>query len=179
MARVPFLRRDDLAELDRPSYDRIEKSRGGVGFIWQALLNTPNICDRILALADELRHGTVIDKRTRELAVLVVGQVTNCAYEFDHHWNAALKAGIPREHLEALSDFETSSHFSDKDRAVMRFAKEMTQAGTVKDATWDALRGHYDTRQAMEIQLTIAWYNMVVRILLPLEIQNEPDFKRL
>ena len=74
MARVPFLKRDDLAEADRASYDRIEKSRGGVGFIWQALLNTPNICDRILALADELRHGTVIDKRTRELAVLVVGK---------------------------------------------------------------------------------------------------------
>ena len=61
----------------------------------------------------------------------------------------------------------------------MRFAAEMTQTGTVKDGTWDALRRDYDTRQAMEIQLTIAWYNMVVRILLPLDIQNEPDFKRL
>ena len=67
MARVPFLKRNDLAEADRAAYDRIEKSRGGVGFIWQALLNAPNICDRILALADELRHGTMIDKRTREL----------------------------------------------------------------------------------------------------------------
>jgi len=179
MARVPYLKRSDLAEADRGAYDRIEKSRGGVGFIWQALLNTPNLCDRILLLADELRHGTVIDKRTRELAVLIVGQVTNCAYEFDHHWNAALKAGIPREHLEALADFETSPHFSARDRAVLRFAKEMTVGGTVEDATWKALCEHYDTRQAMEIQLTIAWYNMVVRILLPLDIQNEPDFKRL
>jgi 4-carboxymuconolactone decarboxylase len=179
MARVPYLKRNDLAEADRGAYDRIEKSRGNVGFIWQALLNTPNICDRILALADELRHGTVIDKRTRELSVMIVGQVTNCSYEFDHHWNAALKAGIPRQHLEALADFETSPHFTDKDRAVMRFAKEITADGTVKEATWKALRDHYDTRQAMEIQMTIAWYNMVVRILLPLDIQNEPDFKRL
>ena len=61
----------------------------------------------------------------------------------------------------------------------MRFAKEMTMSGTVNDATWDALRKFYDTRQAMEIQLTIAWYNMVVRILLPLDIENEPDFKRM
>ncbi|MGZ3409570.1 MAG: carboxymuconolactone decarboxylase family protein [Xanthobacteraceae bacterium] len=179
MARAPFLKRNDLAEGDRAAYDRIEKSRGGVGFIWQALLNAPNICDRILALADELRHGTKIDKRTRELGVLIVGQTTKCAYEFDHHWNAALKAGIPREHLEALADFETSPHFSEQDRAVMRFAKEVTQSGVVSDATWNALRKFYDTRQAMEIQLTIAWYNMVVRILLPLDIQNEPDFKRM
>jgi AhpD family alkylhydroperoxidase len=179
MARAPFLRRNDLAEADRAVYDRIEKSRGGVGFIWQALLNAPNICDRILALADELRHGTVIDKRTRELAVLVVGQVTNCAYEFDHHWNAALKAGVPRAHLEALAEFETSLHFSGRDRAVMRFAREVTLSGAVAGATWDALCGFYDTRQAMEIQLTVAWYNMVVRILLPLDIRNEPDFRRM
>jgi alkylhydroperoxidase family enzyme len=179
MARVPFLKRNDLAEADRAVFDRVEKSRGGVGFIWQALLNAPNLTDRILALADELRHGTSIDKRTRELAVLVVGQVTQSDYEFDHHWNAALKAGIPRAHLESLMDFETSPHFSEQDRAVMRFAKEMTVSGTVADKTWQALRRFHDTRQAMEIQLTVAWYNMVVRILLPLEIANEPDFKRL
>ena len=32
MARVPFLKRNDLAEPDRGVYDRIEKSRGNVGF---------------------------------------------------------------------------------------------------------------------------------------------------
>ena len=179
MARVPFLKRNDLAEPDRGVYDRIEKSRGNVGFIWQALLNAPNITDRILALADELRHGTLIDKRTRELAVLVVGHVTKCAYEFDHHWNAALKAGIPRAHLEALGEFETSPLFTEQDRAVMRFAKEITLTGAVADATWNAVRSFYDNRQAVEIQLTVAWYNTVVRILLPLDIRNEPDFKRL
>jgi AhpD family alkylhydroperoxidase len=178
MPRVPLLKRDELTDAGAAVYDRIEKSRGGVGFIWQALLNTPNLCDRILLLADELRHGTAIDKRTRELAVLTVGLATNCGYEFDHHWNAALKAGVPRDHLEALSEVETSPHFSEKDRAVMRFAGEVTRSGTVSDATWGALRGFYDVQQAMEIQLTIAWYNMVVRILLPLDIQNEPDFKR-
>ena len=30
----------------------------------------------------------------------------------------------------------------------------------------------------MEVVLTVAWYNCVVRILLPLQIEHEPDFKR-
>jgi AhpD family alkylhydroperoxidase len=178
MARVPFVTRENLAGDARAIYERIESSRGGVGHIWRALLNAPQLTDRILGFADELRHGTTIDKRARELAVLVVGQVTNCAYEFDHHWNAALKAGVPREHLEAIADFETTPLFSDRDRAVMRFAREATLARTVKDTTWTALRNHFETQQAMEILLTVAWYNCVVRILLPLEIENEPGFKR-
>ena len=181
MARVPYLNRDDLAEADRPVFDRIETSRGSVGNIWRAMLNGPNICDRMLALADELRHGVSIDKTTRELAVLMVGKVTKCAYEFDHHWNSALAAGIPREKLAALEAmaFETAPVFSDAERAVMRFAKEATEVGTVKDSTWEALRRHFDTRAAMEILYTIAWYNTVVRILLPLDIRDEADFKRL
>lgn len=179
MVRVPLPERAQLLESARAVYDRIEKSRGGVGNIWRALLNTPALADRVLALADELRHGTTIDKRTRELAVLIVGMVTKCDYEFDHHWNAALKAGLSRAQLEALSHFETSALFDDRERSVMRFAREATQAGTVTDATWNALRRHFDTSQVMEILLTVAWYNTVVRILLPLQIENEPDFKRL
>jgi uncharacterized peroxidase-related enzyme len=178
MVRVPLTTRDDLPDAQRAVYDRIEKSRGGVGNIWRALLNAPNLADRILALADELRHGTSLDKRTRELAVLTVGLVSKCDYEFDHHWNAALKAGISRDQLAALAEFETSTAFNEQERAVMRFAKEVTAAGKVDAATWDKLRQHFDTQPAMELLLTIAWYNAVVRMLLPLEIENEPNFKR-
>lgn len=178
MVRVPLLEREDLAGDARAVYDRIEKSRGGVGNICRALLNAPNLTDRILLLADELRHGTSIDKRTRELAVLIVRFVSKCNYEFDHHWNAALKASISRPQLEAPDEFEVSPLFDDRERAVMRFAKEAGEVGKVRDATWNALRRHFETPQAMEILLTVASYNMVVRILLPLEIENEPDFKR-
>ena len=178
MARVPLVDPDTLQADARLVAERIESSRGRVGNIWRALLNVPQLTNRVLALADELRHGTTIDKRCRELAVLTVGLVTNCDYEFDHHWNAALKAGIPREHLEALPEFENSPLFDARDRAVMRFAAEVTRAGTVENATWDALRAHFGTEQIMEILLTVAWYNTVVRILLPLEVENEPGFRR-
>lgn len=180
MARVPYLAREELAEGDRAVYDRIEKSRDKVGNIWRAMLNAPNVCDKMLALADELRHGTSIEKNFRELAVLVVGKATKCDYEFDHHWNAAIKAGVPREKLDAIQVFDFDApFFTDAEKAVMHFAREMTETGVVKDATWDALRRHFDTRAAMEVLYTVAWYNTVVRILLPLDIRNEPDFKRL
>jgi alkylhydroperoxidase family enzyme len=48
----------------------------------------------------------------------------------------------------------------------------------VKDSTWAELRRHFDNKQAMELVLIVAWYNCVVRILLPLEIEHEPGFKR-
>jgi alkylhydroperoxidase family enzyme len=180
MARVPLLDHNDLAPADRAIYDRLQESRGvPTGNIWRAIANAPNLLDRILSLADELRHGVTIEKRFRELGVLMVGLVANSQYEFDHHWNAALKAGLAREKLEAIDQFETSPLFDAAERAVLRYAKEVTAVGEVRDATWDALCTHFDDRQATEITITIAWYNCVVRILLPLKIGNEPWFKKL
>ena len=179
MARLPLPVRDDLPEGDRALFERLEQSRGKpTGYIWRALANAPNLCDRILSLADELRHGTSLEKRFRELAVLMVGMVTKCDYEFDHHWNAALKAGLPREQLAAIADFETSPLFDDRERAVLHYAKETTQSGDVTDATWNAIRGFLDDRQAAELVVTVAWYNLVVRVLLPLRIENEPWFEK-
>jgi len=179
MARVPYAKREDLPEQDRPTYDRMERERGvPTGNIFLALANAPKILDPILSLAGALRTSIVIEKRFRELGVLMVGLVTKCDYEFDHHWNAALQAGVRREQLENLAAFESSPLFDEAERSVLRFAKESTETGEVADTTWDALRRHFDVRQAMEVMLTVAWYNAVVRILLPLQIEKEGWFKR-
>jgi alkylhydroperoxidase family enzyme len=180
MARIPLLDRNHLTDADQAIYERLQVSRGvPTGNIWRALANAPPLLDRILSLADALRHDVTIEKRFRELAVLMVGVVAKSSYEFDHHWNAALKAGLARDKLQALADFETSALFDDAERAVLRYAKEITAAGEVGDATWDTLRAHFDDRQATEITVTIAWYNCVVRILLPLKIENEAWFRKL
>lgn len=180
MARVPFVNRDELAASDREVFDRIAASRGSPpGHIWRALLNAPSLADKVLSIADELRHGVTLDRRYRELAVMMVGLVTQCRYEFDHHWNAARKAGVSADQLAALAEFETSNLFDERERAVLRVAKEATERGPVSDVAWNELCGLFDRRQALEIVLTVAWYNTVVRILLPLDVEMEPNFRRV
>jgi uncharacterized peroxidase-related enzyme len=178
MARVPYVKRDDLPESERHIYDRMERERGvPTPNIFLALANAPNLLDAVMTLAGALRQGTVFERKYRELGVLMVGLVTKCDYEFDHHANAALKAGVRREQIEQLAAFETAPVFDEQERSVLRYAKEATATGEVADATWDALRHFFDTRHAMEIMLTVAWYNCVVRILLPLRIEKESWFK--
>jgi alkylhydroperoxidase family enzyme len=67
----------------------------------------------------------------RELAVVTVGLEANASYEVDHHWNAALNAGVRREQLEQLRAFETVDCFNAEERSVIRLAKEMTLDGRV------------------------------------------------
>jgi alkylhydroperoxidase family enzyme len=177
MARVPYPKKEDLPKDAWPIFERMERERG-TGHIWLALANHPKVLEGVMAMAGALRNHTTFEKRFRELGVLMVGLVTKSAYEFDHHWNAALQAGVRREQLGNLAQFEASPHFDDQERAVLRYAKEATESGVVSEPTWNELRRYFDTQQAMEVVLTVAWYNCVVRILLPLEIEHEPGFTR-
>jgi alkylhydroperoxidase family enzyme len=179
-ARVPYINREDLPEADRVLYDNLSKERGGVpvGNIFRTLANAPNLLRRFLGLGNELRNGTELDQKLRELALMTVGRLTNAEYEFTHHWNISLRVGVKREQLEHLAGFETSALFDDHERAVMRYASEATTSIKVSDATFNALRTFLDNRRITELAMNVAFYNAVVRVLIPLGVELEPDARK-
>lgn len=178
-ARLPYIDREQLPEADRDIYDRMIQERGTpVGNIFRTLANAPNLLRRFNALGGELRNKTQIDPRLRELALMTIGRLTNAEYEFTHHWNISLQVGVKREQLEHLADFEKSALFNDNERAVMRYAAEATENVRVSDATFDALRRFLDSRQIMELVMNVAFYNAVVRILVPCGVELEAHAQR-
>ncbi len=180
MARLPYLSREDLPEADREIFDRlVEERKSPVGNIFRMLAHTPNLLRRFLALGGELRNGTALDPKLRELALMTVGRLTGAEYEFTHHWNLARRVGVSREQLEHLDEFETSLLFNDQERLVMRYALEATMNVRVSDATFEALRRSLDTRRLMDLVQNVAFYNMVVRVLVPLGVEVEPGVTKL
>jgi alkylhydroperoxidase family enzyme len=178
-ARLPYVTRNDLPEADRDIFDQFVKERGAEpGHIHRVVANAPNLLRRFLGLANELRNGTQLDPKLRELALMTVGRLTNAEYEFTHHWNISLKVGIKREQLEHLADFATSPLFDEHERAVMRYAAEATTNIKVADATFNALRGFLDNRRITELVMNVAFYNAVVRVLIPLGVELETGAKK-
>ena len=117
---------------------------------------------------------TALDSKLRELAIVTVGRLTDAQYEYVHHWNLARSVGVSREQLDALADFEKSPAFNDHERTVIRYAVEATNNVRVTDATWNALKSVLDTRRLMELVQNVAFYNMVVRVLVPVGVELEP-----
>lgn len=74
------------------------------------------------------------------------------------------KAGVSQAQLMALPDFENSAAFDDVEKLVLRYAAAMTQTPVeVSDALFDALHGHFDERQLVELTSAIAWENYRAR----------------
>jgi len=179
MARLPYLSRNDLPEADRSIWDDFVRVRGTEpGNIHRVVANSPNLLRRFVDLANELRNGTKLDARLRELALLTVGHLTGAHYEFVHHWNMALRLGVRREQLDQLANFESSGEFNPQERAVMRYAAEATREVKVSDSTFDALRAFLDNRRIMELAMNVAFYNAVARVIVPCQVELEPGAKK-
>ena len=179
MARVPYLSRNDLPEADRVIWDDFGRVRGTEpGNIHRAIANAPNLLRRFVELANELRNGTQLDPKLRELALLTVGRLTGADYEFVHHWNMALRLGIRREQLEQLAEFVSSVEFNENERSVMRYAEEATTSVKVADSTFEELRRFLDNRRIMELIMNVAIYNAVARIIVPCGIELESGAKK-
>ncbi|HXX14699.1 MAG TPA: hypothetical protein VEJ47_07325 [Candidatus Eremiobacteraceae bacterium] len=74
------------------------------------------------------------------------------------------KSGITEEQLQDVAQFESSPHFDDREKTVLRLAVAMSRTPTtVSDELYSALRRHFSERQLVELSAVISWENARAR----------------
>ncbi len=120
-------------------------------------------------------------RKLRELGICTVALLTGAHYEYHHHAPDFLAAGGTQAQLDALNTFVQANprgipadpSLGEVDKLVIRYAAQMTLDVKVSDEVFDALRGHFDETQIVELTSAIATYNMVARFLVALGITPE------
>ena len=122
-----------------------------------------------------MRYGTEIDGQCRELAVIRVAILNDVEYVQRAHGPVyALKEGLTPEQVTAIADWPSSKLFTEKQRALLAYTDAMTRKIDVPDAVFAEVRKHFSERQAVELTMLIAAYNMLTRFLKALKVDPEP-----
>jgi alkylhydroperoxidase family enzyme len=171
MARVPYL---EVADLPSEQQDLLKRPIA----LFKALVNSPNAARAFSGLGHYIRYGSKLDPRLRELAILQVGWLARSPYEWSHHVKIGHDFGVTDDDIRALID-DTAGRPVQLDalaRSVLRAAREMTQDGAMSEASFATLQQALGNEQAVDLTLTIAFYNAVVRVLATLQIDVEDDY---
>jgi alkylhydroperoxidase family enzyme len=171
MARVPYLEMSDLAVENQ---DLLRRRIS----LTQALVNSPNAARAFGALGQFIRFGSKLDPRLRELAILQVGWLARSPYEWSHHVKLGHDFGVSDDDIHALID-DTAGKPTQLDelaKTVLRAAREMTLDGAMSDATFATLHKSLGSELIVDLTITIAFYNAVVRALATLQIDVEDDY---
>lgn len=171
MARVPYLEVGDLPPQDQ---DLLKRPIA----LFKALVNSPNGARAFSGMGQFIRFGSKLDPRLRELAILQVGWLARSPYEWSHHVKIGHDFGVSDADIQALID-DTAGRATKLDalsRTVLRAAREMTEQGGMTEQSFAALQSALGNEQVVDLTLTIAFYNAVVRVLATLQIDVEDDY---
>jgi alkylhydroperoxidase family enzyme len=173
MARVPYLQQSDLP----PEYRDLLARPIALN---RAMANNPEASKAFSVPAMYIRNQSRLDPRLRELAILQVGYSTKSPYEYSHHVKIGREFGVSDDDIRAIGE-ETAGRPSKLEplaKMVLRGAREMTEDLAMSDATYAALEKQLGREQIIDLILTIAFYNAVVRLLASLQIDVEPEYQK-
>jgi alkylhydroperoxidase family enzyme len=172
MARVEY------PEIDSPEaqqmVEQIRRERSGrFPHLFHMQIHNPAIADAWLRLGTAVRFKSDLDGPTRELAICLVATLTEAEYECRAHRRIAIELGFSEAQIDGLRDWRTANWFDAKQRAVLALTEGLTRDVAVDDAVFQAARSHLSARQTVELVTAVAYYNMVARFLVGLEIDLE------
>lgn len=114
-----------------------------------------------------------LDPGLKLLVKTLAAQVNGCAFCVDIAEAMAVQKHMSLEKFHALAEYRTSPLFPDRERAALAYVEEATRNKRVSDATFEALRKHFQEWEIVEITWLNALENYYNLINLPLGIESD------
>lgn len=167
-------------EAAREVEQRIASERGEVLAIYRMLLHAPGIADGWRHLLTEVRRDAELPGRLRELVIMRVAALNRAVYEAEHHHAIAVGEGVSERQLQCLAASRPLDRrvlaevgFTDGEVDALALTESLTTDVRVDDRVFARVADRLGARQAVELVVTIAAYNMVSRFLVALDIESE------
>ena len=147
MARVPYF---DRSGFTRPSIRICSTGRSICFGLWSTV-RAPRAAGA--GLGHYIRHGSKLDPRLRELAILQVGYLARSPYEYSHHVKIGRDFGVSDDDIRAIAA-ETAGRASALEplaKTVLKAAREMSTELAISDSTFAQLRDKLDTERLTDL----------------------------
>lgn len=144
--------------------DHYEKTRGFVPNSVKTMARRPNIAKQFAALNQAILYEGTVSEELKMLISLVTSVAAGCRYCQSHMANLAAIYQASDAKIAAVWEFETSTLFSDAEKAALRLALHagyLPNEASEQDFT--ELKKHFDEGQIVEIVASIALFGYLNR----------------
>jgi len=125
------------------------------------------------ALGGFQNKGTRLDKELHYLISVHVAGTNGCGWCLDFGRTMVVKDRLSMEKFNALPDYRSSPLFTDRERAALAYAEEVTRNKRVSDGTFEELREYFKDWEIVEITLLTAVSNFENLVNIPLGIGSD------
>ncbi len=173
MARVKLVEKDQAPPEVEELFQRIEAKGAKIINLYRAIALTPPMISSFLKLGNCLLNKAELSPKLRELAILRIAKLSGSEYEWTQHVPIAREVGVSRQQIDDVHQWEDSANFNHEERAALQYTDEVALSVKATDGTFEALRKHLSERSIVELTMSIGYWGMIARVLVPLEIEIE------
>lgn len=164
--RLPMPAKDAMSDAQRAAAQAlIDGPRKAVFGPFVPLLQSPVLMERIGILGEYLRFDSALDSRVRELVTCAVARHTGNQFEWAIHSQAAVKAGVSAEAIEALRLGRRAAPLADDEQLALDFAWELLRNHGVSEPTYAAARTRFGERTVVELSALVGYFAMVCWVM--------------
>ncbi len=180
MPRLPFpADTDAFSDQTRAAVRRIQEARGSLPPPSTYLAYAGEVAEKLAALSGHLRYHTSLTDAEAELAICAAARAMDADFIWNAHVRLGLAAGTREEAIHAVDTFGPLDSLTNDEALIIRYSRELLEEKRVQDATFDAIRGRWGEKGALELTAVMSVYLMNATILRAVDHQAGPDARLL
>ena len=139
----------------------------------------PDLVIPLLDFATVISHEGSISPRESELLALRVAWNCRSEFEWGHHVDYALDAGLSREEIARVPLGASAPGWSAIERALLEAADELHKRQHISNEVWSKLAAEYEEKQLIEILFVVGEYTMLSMVVNAAGVELEMGYEPL
>ena len=173
--RLPKPRVEPIPEVEwtdevREILPRIPGS-GRVLNIFSTLARHPKLFKHWQVFGAHILGNSTLPARDRRIAILRVGWLCRCEYEWGQHAVIGRLVGLSDDEIRRTTQGPSAPGWDPFEATLLAAVDELHADSMIRDATWSALAARYDVRQLMDFVFTVGQYTLASMALNTLGVQ--------
>ena len=164
--RMPPIAQDKMTDAQKKSAAEIVSGpRGALVGPFIPLLRSPEFMSRLQKVGEYIRYENSLGHKVTEFAILVTSRQWAQEFEWDSHYDLALKAGMEQNVLDAVRDGRRPAGMSPEEEAVYDFCTELHLNQSVSDATYERVVKNFGEQGVIDLTGTAGYYTTLAMIM--------------
>lgn len=164
--RMPPIPADKMTDAQKKVADElIAGPRGKLVGPFIPLLRSPDLMSRVQKVGEYIRFQNSLGHKLTEFTILMTSRRWTQEFEWDSHYDLALKAGVEPEILAAVREGRRPTGMSADEEVVYDFCSELEQNQSVTDATYARAVNGLGEQGVIDLTATMGYYTALAMIL--------------
>lgn len=164
--RMPPIPADKMTDTQKKvAAELVAGPRGELVGPFIALLRSPDFMNRLQKVGEYIRYQNSLGHKLTEFTILMTSRRWTQEFEWDSHYDLAVKAGMEPEILAAIRDGRRPTGMSPDEETVYDFCSELEQNQSVTDATYARVVKSFGEQGVIDLTGTVGYYTTLGMIM--------------